>query len=38
MTRDENPRTGYHVDLELSDRSQELLEIRIPLGDYIGCC
>ena len=23
VARDENPRTGYHVDLELSDRSQE---------------
>ena len=28
---------GYHVDLELSDRSRELLEIWIPIGHCIGC-
>ena len=26
---------GYHVDLELSDRSWELLEIWIPIGNCI---
>ena len=31
MTRDENTRSGYHVDLESSDSSRELLENWIPL-------
>ena len=30
MTRDENTRSGYHVNLELSDRSHECLEVWIP--------
>ena len=33
MTRDENTRSCYHVDLELSDRSREWLEIWIPLWE-----
>ena len=28
MTRDENTRSSYHIDLELSDRSQEWLEMK----------
>ena len=30
---DENTRSGYHIDLELSDRSREWLEIWIPLWE-----
>ena len=33
MTRDENTRSGYHVDLELSDGSREWLENWIPLWE-----
>ena len=28
MTRDENTRSGYHVNLELNDRSRERLEMK----------
>ena len=28
---------GYHVDLELSDRSRVWLEIWIPIGNCIRC-
>ena len=28
---------SYHVDLELSDKSRERLEIWIPIGNCIGC-
>ena len=31
VNRDENTRSSYHVDLELSDKSREWLEIWIPL-------
>ena len=31
VNRNEITRSGYHVDLEFSDRSRELLEVWIPL-------
>ena len=34
MTRDENTRSSYHVELELSDRSRELLEMKTHGHDY----
>ena len=34
MTRDENTRSSYHVDLKLSDRSRELLEMKTRGHDY----
>ena len=34
MTRDENTRSGYHADLESSDRSWEWLEMKTHGHDY----
>ena len=37
MTRDENTRSSYHVDLELIDRSRERFEIWLPLRKVSDC-
>ena len=34
MTRDENTRSSYHIDLELSDMSREWLEMKTHSHGY----
>ena len=38
MTRDENTLSGYHADLELSDRVGGDSRFGYPFGNYIECC